>query len=327
MRTVITLLCAAAFAVTGWSASAEKIRILLDTDANNELDDQHAIAYMLFNGDIFDVEGITVNGTSGGGGVEKDFEEAERVVKLCASYSLTKVYRGAAANYEDILPEIDDADFDGAEAVNFIIERAHAEDDRKLLLMPIGKLTNISLALKKDPSIADKVKIVWLGTNYPKPGEYNFVNDIGALDPIMESNVEFEMAMVRYDEPSGTDAVAAKLVNIQKIMPGKGPVSDEPVTGRHGGTFTNFGDYSVELFEKFEGHPTERPLFDMAAIAIVKDASWADRVEMGAPKFADGKWTDRPDNPRRIVIWENFDKDAILKDFYTRMSKYVLITP
>ena len=27
--------------------SPERIRVLLDTDANNELDDQHAIAYML----------------------------------------------------------------------------------------------------------------------------------------------------------------------------------------------------------------------------------------------------------------------------------------
>ena len=35
---------------------SEKIRIILDTDANNELDDQHAIAYMLFNDSIFDVE-------------------------------------------------------------------------------------------------------------------------------------------------------------------------------------------------------------------------------------------------------------------------------
>ena len=46
---------------------ADKIRIILDTDANNELDDQHAIAYLLFNGDTFAVEGITVNATSGGG--------------------------------------------------------------------------------------------------------------------------------------------------------------------------------------------------------------------------------------------------------------------
>jgi len=32
---------------------SDKIRVILDTDANNELDDQHAIAYMLFNGSTF----------------------------------------------------------------------------------------------------------------------------------------------------------------------------------------------------------------------------------------------------------------------------------
>ena len=48
-------------------AQAEEIRVILDTDANNELDDQHAIAYMLFNGDTFHVEAITVNRTRNGG--------------------------------------------------------------------------------------------------------------------------------------------------------------------------------------------------------------------------------------------------------------------
>ena len=114
------------------------------------------------------------------------------------------------------------------------------------------------------------------------------------------------------------------MADIQRIMPGKGPSISDPVTGRHGGSFTTFGDYSIELFEKFRGSPIERPLFDMAAVAIVKNPKWADRVTMGAPKFADGKWTDRPDNPRRIVIWENFDKDGIMKDFYSRMDNYVL---
>jgi hypothetical protein len=45
------------------NSESERIRVILDTDANNELDDQHAIAYLLFNGDYFDVEGITVNKT------------------------------------------------------------------------------------------------------------------------------------------------------------------------------------------------------------------------------------------------------------------------
>ena len=44
-------------------AEQKKIRVILDTDANNELDDQHAIAYMLFNSQVFNIEGITINKT------------------------------------------------------------------------------------------------------------------------------------------------------------------------------------------------------------------------------------------------------------------------
>ena len=39
--------------------SSEKIPVIFDTDANNELDDQHALAYLLFNADVFDIKGIT----------------------------------------------------------------------------------------------------------------------------------------------------------------------------------------------------------------------------------------------------------------------------
>lgn len=335
MKTMISIHCAIILVFASCMAIAEnagdnnsdKIRIILDADANNELDDQHAIAYMLFSGDTFDVEGITVNRTSNGGSIEKHVEEAERIVRLCALHPQIKVHRGASGNYEAILPHIAEPEFDGSEAVDLIIERALAPDDRKLVLMPIGKLTNIALALKKNPSIAKKVRIVWLGTNYPECGEYNFINDIPSLDPIIEADVPFEMAMVRYGKPSGTDAVRASLAEIKRIMPGKGPSIAPPVPGRHGGMFSNFGDYSKELFVKFRGSPKERPLFDMAAVAIVKNPAWADRVVIGAPKFTGGKWIDRPDNPRKVVIWENFDKEAIMKDFYQVMETPKLASP
>ncbi|HCK98986.1 MAG TPA: nucleoside hydrolase [Candidatus Marinimicrobia bacterium] len=300
------------------------MRILLDTDANNELDDQHAMAYMLFNSHIFDVEGITVNRTHNGGEIEKHYEEAERVVKLCSLDKRIKIFRGASGKYEEIKDDVKNPEFDGSDAVNFIIERAHAKDKRKLVLIPVGKLTNIALALKKDPTIIPKVRIVWLGTNYPEPGEYNFVNDTLAIKPILESNVEFEMVMVRYHKETGTDAVKAYLKDIREIMPGKGPEIAEPVIGRHGGSFTNFGDYSVSLFKNFREDATTRPLFDMAAVAIVKNPAWADRVEMPAPKFENDQWINQPDNPRKIVIWENFDKGAIMADFYSIMENYHL---
>jgi len=305
----------------------EKIRVILDTDANNELDDQHAIAYMLFNGNVFDVEGITVNKTYNGGSIDDHYAEAVRVVKLCDLYPNIPVYKGATGTYKEIVGHLNEENFDGSDAVNFIIERAHANDHRKLVLLGVGKLTNITLAIKKDPSIIDRVRIVWLGSNYPDPGEYNLVNDTTAINPLLESSAEFEMVMVRYGKPSGTDAVVAYLKDFQQKMPGKGPHISTPVTGRHGGKFTNFGDYSVNLFENFRGHPSSRPLFDMAAVSIVKNPAWAERVEINAPKFVNGKWVDRPNNPRKIVIWENFDKDSIMADFYRTMEHYVLAKP
>ena len=305
------------------------MRVILDTDANNEIDDQHAIAYTLFNGDVFEVEGITVNATWGGGDVQQHYDEAERVVTLCGLEGVIDVYLGADGEFEEIRPDLDEPGFDGHEAVDFIIERALAEDERELVLLPIGKLTNIALALEKEPAIADNIRVVWLGSNYPRTGEYNKENDRGAAQYLLDADVHFEIVTVRYGRASGTDAVRATLADIREIMPGKGPEIDEPVIGRHGGEHTTFGDYSVTLFENYEmaGDPPARPLFDMAAVAIVKNPDWAQSTTIPAPvlrDLEDGGWSERPDNPREIIVWEHFDRDAIMADFYDRMENYVL---
>jgi hypothetical protein len=307
-------------------ANADKIRVILDTDANNELDDQHAIAYLLFNGDVFDVEAITVNRTRAGGGVDQHLAEAQRVVRLCGLDGKIPVLRGADQAFDEIRGQLDQPDFDGAEAVDFMIQRAMAADPRRLVLLPVGKLTNIALALAKEPAIIPRVRIVWLGSNYPDPGEYNQVNDEPSLNYILNTGVDFEIAIVRYGKPSGTDAVRATLAEIQQKMPGTGPRVTPPVTGRHDGQFSCFGDYSVSLFKniRLHGDPPSRALFDMAAVAIVKNPAWATAVEMPAPILQDGRWVDRPDNARNIVLWENFDRQAIMADFYDRMNNYQL---
>src|SRR5678815_820852 len=122
----LTLL-AAPVLQTRTSAPAQSLtRVLLDTDANNELDDQHAIAYMLFSGDVFDVEAITVNRTRGGGDVEKQAEEAERVVTLAGLRRVFPVFRGANGSFAEIAPHVGESSFDGASAVNEIIKQAKA---------------------------------------------------------------------------------------------------------------------------------------------------------------------------------------------------------
>ena len=306
----------------------ERIPVILDTDANNELDDQHAIAYMLFGGDVFDVKGITVNRTAGGGDVTKHLEEAERIVKLCGLHQSIKIYKGANGAFDEIKGSVNEVAFDGSDAVNFIIEKSNQTPSGKLLLLAVGKLTNIALALKKDPSIASRVKVLWLGSNYPDPGEYNQENDSASLNYILDTAVEFEIALVRYNKPSGTAAVTVSLNDIRKNLRGKGPVISEPILGRHGGQFTCFGDYSINLFENAELHGMQqsRALFDMAAVAIVKNSSWATPIEIPAPKLVNGNWVDRPGNQRKIVIWENFNREKIIQDLYDRMENYYLDT-
>jgi hypothetical protein len=147
------------------------------------------------------------------------------------------------------------------------------------------------------------------------------------MNYLLDTDIDFELVNVRYGEPSGTGAVIATKEEITEKMPGKGPASKAPVTGRHGNEFRNFGDYSVNLFEECECHgdPPGRSLFDMAAVAIVKNPSWAETKTIPAPIMEEKQWIERPDNTRTIQVWENFDTEAILNDFFRTMNDYTLI--
>ena len=301
------------------SNDANRTRLIIDSDANNEVDDQHAIAYVLLNRECFHVEGITVNKTLGGGDIRRHAEEAERVVKLCNRYPDIRVYEGATRDFEGIRHTVQQPRFDGCDAVNFIVDRAKAKSERKLVILAIGKLTNVGLALLKEPSIGSQIRLVWLGSNYPDPGEYNFENDTSVVNFVLGLGIDFEMVVVRHGKPSGTAAVKVSLDEIRTNMRGKGPRIAYKVPGRHGGEFDCFGDYSISLFE----HAKEkyRPLFDLAAAAIVKDPRWADRVVIHAPRFQNGEWIEQPGNPRHVVIWENFDRDSIVRDLFQTMDQ------
>jgi purine nucleosidase len=296
----------------------QTIPVIFDTDANNELDDQHALAYLLLNDKTLNTIGITVNATRNGGEIGEHVKEAERIVQLVNMEENVQVLSGANASFEEIREHLGETDFDGHEAVDFIISEAMKKRDGKLVLLPVGKLTNIALALEKEPAIADLVRVVWLGANYPEPGEYNLDNDIGSMNYVLQTSVPFEMVTVRYGKPSGTAAVMISQAEVNEKMPGLGPEAKNPVTGRHGDTFTNFGDYAVNLFSHIDYHDESklRSLFDMAAVAIVKDPSWATATEIPSPIYLENQWIEQPENSRKILVWENFNAEEILADFF-----------
>lgn len=315
--------------VTISAAQTHKIKVIFDTDANNELDDQHALAYLLFNGDTFEVPGITVNATYNGGEIQGHFDEAERVLQLSNLKGDIPLLKGANGNFQEISENFNPEDYDGQEGVDFLLETTKKDT---VIIVAVGKLTNIALALKKDPGFAERTKIVWLGSNYPQPGEYNQDNDTIAMNYVLNSSIPFEMVTVRYGEPSGTDAVSVTQDEINQKMPGLGPKAKTPIIGRHGGEFANFGDYSVSLFQhifdhvEHPGDKKTRPLFDMVAVAILKNRSWGEQKEIPAPVLIGNSWVERPDNNRKITLWENFDKEALLADFYNAMKNPILVS-
>ncbi len=300
-------------------AGSQRTKIIFDTDANNELDDQFAIAYLLFNGDVFDVKGITVNATKNDKNIQGHYDEAERIMQICNLKGAVPLLKGAEANFQQITADFDPSNYDGQAGVEFILNETKKDS---ITVVAVGKLTNIALALKKDPSFAKRTKIVWLGSNYPEPGEYNQDNDTIAMNYVLNSNIPFEMVTVRYGQSSGTDAVAVTKSEINQKLPGLGPKAIEPITGRHGGTFSTFGDYGIDLFDHIFEHigtsnvTPSRPLFDMVALAILKNPHWAETTRIPCPILIDNKWVERPHNTRKIRIWENFEKRPILADFY-----------
>ena len=191
-----------------------------------------------------------------------------------------------------------------------------------------GDYERDALALKKDPGLANRTRVVWLGSNYPAPGEYNQDNDTVAMNYVLKSTIPFEMVTVRYGEPSGTDAVQVSQQEINDKMPGLGPRAEVPVTGRHGGTFVNFGDYSVNLFDHIDYHtdPPARPLFDMVAVALLKNPGWGEYRLHPAPVLIGNQWVEQPENPRLIGIWEYFDREGLLADFFESMARPQLIS-
>lgn len=307
------------------ATDTKKLDVIFDSDANNELDDQHAIAYLLSNQDFYNILAITTNATFNGGNAAEQATEAIRVAKLMGDYGKdVTIIPGATANFEKIRPTLNDTKyFDGHEAVDFIIKAAKEHSPKnKLVLIPVGKLTNIALALEKAPEIAQNVRIVWLGSNYPNPGEYNLENDIPSMNYVLDCDVETEFVLVHPEHGmTATAQVCISRREVKERIVGRGP-QVSPVEGRQGGTFTCFGDYSLNLFDQCSTDDDyQRALFDMVAVATTHHPEWGESKEIPAPTMVDKQFVDRPDNKHKIKIWFNFDRDAFINDFIESLER------
>lgn len=173
---------------------AGKIRLVLDTDAFNEIDDQFAITYALKKQDRIQMEAIYAapffNRLSEGpkDGMEKSYQEIKKLLSLLDRENLKdRVYRGS----EGYL--IDEHTPQESEAARDLVKRANAMPVGEILYVAaIGAITNIASAIIMDPTIVDKIVLVWLGGHtysWKNTKEFNLIQDVAAARVIFDSGV------------------------------------------------------------------------------------------------------------------------------------------
>ena len=132
---------------------AGRIDAILDTDTFNEVDDQFALAYALFSPEKINLRAVTAapffnDRSSGpGDGMEKSYEEIQRILKLAGRDSADFAWRGSANYLPDRHTPVD------SPAARRIVELAREAKaaGKVIYVLGIAALTNISSALLMAP--------------------------------------------------------------------------------------------------------------------------------------------------------------------------------
>ena len=168
-----------------WPPPPGSLRLIIDTDTGNEIDDQYALSLALGEPQRLHLEGIIAAhfGESGGvQGVEKSYQEIQRVLQKAGMTGRIPVKRGAnPLRFRDETVHSD--------GVDFILQEAKSATPKSpIWLVLLGPATDAAAALLRDPSIADRLVVFWHGrTQWPlRCWNFNAYNDILATRLLFE---------------------------------------------------------------------------------------------------------------------------------------------
>jgi inosine-uridine nucleoside N-ribohydrolase len=272
------------------TASGAPKKIILDTDPGTD----DAMALMLaLNSPELDVRAVTV--VPGNVVAAQGLDNALRMVSLAnrcdipvaagAEHPLFQKLitaefwhgRNGLANIE--LPP-SKCKVDGRFGPDLIIQLVHASP-HEITLVPIGPLTNIALAVEKDPSVVSLVKEVILmgggitGGNVNAAAEANIYNDPEAAQIVFQAG--WPITMVGLD-------VANKTLLTQKYLDQlgttHGPIND---------FIYGIAKYLVNLSAKF-GQPGTA-MYDPLAVGVAIDATLVEAPEMHVDVETRGEFT------------------------------------
>ena len=283
------------------------VRMIVNTDAKNEADDQYAIVHALLS-PRFDNRGIIAahfGDEKSPHSMEDSYDEVLKVLDLM-DFPKELAYRGAAHPLPD---EKTPVESDGA---RLIIEEAMKESDMPLYVIFLGPLTDMAAAYLMEPRIAGRLTCIWIGgAKYPEGGyEYNLNNDIKAARVVMNSEIPvWQIPRNVYSQ------VIVSLAELEyKVRP--------------------CGELGRYLFDQLEEHghtsfarATTRTgeywcLGDSPAVGVLLFAHMFDYDWVQAPLITDNMTYAKNSQNRPIRVYNRVDHRFILEDFYAKLALF-----
>ncbi len=290
---------------------AGKIRMVLDTDTYNEIDDQFAVVYSLLSPDKLGLEAIYAapfhnDRSSGpGDGMEKSYEEILRLLARLDVRPEGLVFRGSTG----FLPDRQHPDHSAA-ALD-LIERAMAGGNEPLYVLAIGAITNVASAILIEPKIVERIVVVWLGgqpLHWPSAREFNLQQDLVASQVMFDCGVPLMMIPC--------NGVASHLLTtwaeIERYVKGRGVI----------------GDYLAQIFDEYQPSGVRagekigwsKVIWDISGVAWLINGGWAPGDVVNSPILTD-QYTWSFDKRRHWVRFANqVHRDPIFRDLFGKLA-------
>jgi len=288
------------------SPTGRPVRMVLDTDTYNEIDDQFALVYALISEEL-DVQAVyaapfTNNRSKGPAeGMEKSYEEILRILDKLDRSPEGFAFRGSTKYLADPKhPERSPA------ALDLIARARKSSPEDPLYVAAVGAITNVSNAIAIDPSIIHNIVVVWLGGNghnWSHQREFNYHQDLPASRLVFDCGVP----VVQLPCTPVVTHLTTTVPEMERYVAGRGPI----------------GDYLLKIFKAYrkDHFGWSKVLWDMTAIAWLINDKWLPSDLVHSPIVTDN-YTYSFDRSRHLIRVVNFvHRDPIFRDFFTKLEK------
>ncbi len=289
-----------------------KIDVVMDTDTYNEADDQFALSYLLLSGDRLNTISILAapflndKSVSPADGMEKSYLEIYKLLGLLHREEMGKVtYRGS----DRFLP--DEKTPVLSEAAERLIEISKAySSENPLYIAATGAITNIASALLLDPTLSERICIVWLGGHSLDVGhtkEFNMMQDVAAARVVFRSGAP----IVLMPAQGIVSHMITTKYELEHFLKGKSPLCDY--------LLKNTIDYSEARTDQLAW---SKVIWDIAAIGYLLDEDCcSDRIQPAPiPEYDDRFGQSNEHFPIRYVYAIN--RDRIYSDLFRKLGSF-----